>query len=34
MLKIWGRADGSNVINAMWCMDQLGIAHERIEDGD
>ena len=33
MLKIWGRADGSNVIKAMWCIGELGIAHERIDWG-
>ena len=33
MLKIWGRADGSNVIKAMWCVGELGIAHERIDWG-
>ena len=24
MIKIWGRADGSNVIKAMWCIGELG----------
>ena len=33
MLKIWGRADGSNVIKAMWAIGELGIAHERIDWG-
>jgi glutathione S-transferase len=33
MLKIWGRADGSNVIKAMWCVGELGIEHERIDWG-
>ena len=33
MLKIWGRADGSNVIKAMWCIGELGVAHERIDWG-
>src|SRR5436189_5922171 len=33
MLKIWGRADGSNVIKAMWCIGELAIAHERIDWG-
>ena len=33
MLKIWGRADGSNVIKAMWCIGELGIAHQRIDWG-
>ena len=33
MLKVWGRADGSNVIKAMWCIGELGIEHERIDWG-
>ena len=33
MLKIWGRNDGSNVIKVMWCLGELGIAHERIDWG-
>jgi glutathione S-transferase len=33
MLKIWGRADGSNVIKAMWCIGALGIEHQRIDWG-
>ena len=33
MLKIWGRADGSNVIKAMWCIGELAIEHERIDWG-
>lgn len=33
MLKIWGRADGSNVIKVMWCIGELGIEHERIDWG-
>jgi glutathione S-transferase len=33
MLKIWGRRDGSNVIKVMWCVGELGLAHERIDWG-
>ncbi len=33
MLKIWGRADGSNVIKAMWCIGELGLEYERIDWG-
>lgn len=33
MIKIWGRADGSNVIKAMWCVGELGIEYERIDWG-
>jgi glutathione S-transferase len=33
MIKVWGRRDGSNVIKAMWCIGELGLAHERIDWG-
>ena len=33
MLRIWGRRDGSNVIKVMWCVGELGLAHERIDWG-
>lgn len=33
MIKIWGRADGSNVIKAMWCIGELGIEYERVDWG-
>ena len=33
MLKIWGRADGSNVVKAMWCIGELGIPYQRIDWG-
>jgi hypothetical protein len=33
MPKIWGRADGSNVVKAMWCVFEPGLAHERIDRG-
>ena len=33
MLKIWGRNDGSNVIKALWCLNELGVEYERIDWG-
>ena len=33
MLKIWGRANSSNVMKVLWLCDELGIAHERIDAG-
>ena len=33
MLTIWGRRDGSNVMKVMWCIGELGLAHERIDWG-
>ncbi len=33
MLTIWGRADSSNVQALMWCVGELGLAHERIDAG-
>lgn len=33
MLKIWGRANSINVQKVMWCVHELGIAHERIDAG-
>ncbi|MFT6583000.1 MAG: glutathione S-transferase, partial [Alphaproteobacteria bacterium] len=33
MFKVWGRADGSNVIKAMWCIGELSVEHERIDWG-
>lgn len=33
MLKIWGRATSINVQKVMWAVDELGIAHERIDAG-
>ncbi|MCH9674112.1 MAG: glutathione S-transferase family protein [Gammaproteobacteria bacterium] len=33
MFKVWGRNDGSNVIKVMWCIGELGLAHERIDWG-
>jgi glutathione S-transferase len=31
MLKVWGRANSSNVVKVMWCLGELGLAHERID---
>jgi len=33
MLKIWGRANSSNVVKVMWCVGELGLAHERLDWG-
>jgi glutathione S-transferase len=33
MLKIWGRRDSFNLQKVMWCVAELGIAHERIDAG-
>ena len=33
MLKIWGRNDGSNVIKALWCLNEIGVSYERIDWG-
>jgi glutathione S-transferase len=33
MLKIWGRRNSINVQKVMWCVDELGLAHERIDAG-
>jgi glutathione S-transferase len=33
MLKVWGRANSSNVQSVMWCIGELGLAHERIDAG-
>ena len=33
MLKIWGRLNSINVMKVMWCVEELGIAHERIDAG-
>jgi len=31
MLKIWGRANSVNVMKALWCADELGLAWERVD---
>ncbi len=33
MLKIWGRANSSNVEKVLWCCDELRLAYERIDAG-
>jgi len=33
MLKIWGRVNSVNVKKAMWCVAELGLAHERTDAG-
>lgn len=33
MLKVWGRANSSNVGKVMWCIGELGLEHERIDWG-
>lgn len=33
MLKIWGRANSINVQKVLWCVEELGIAHERTDAG-
>lgn len=33
MLKIWGRPNSINVQKVMWCVGELGLAHERIDTG-
>jgi glutathione S-transferase len=33
MLKIWGRANSSNVAKVMWAVGELELAHERIDIG-
>jgi glutathione S-transferase len=31
MLRIWGRRDSFNLQKVMWCVGELGLAHERID---
>lgn len=33
MLKIWGRANSSNVAKVMWLVAELGVPHERVDIG-
>ncbi len=33
MLKIWGRNNSINVQKVMWCVAELGLAHERVDLG-
>jgi glutathione S-transferase len=32
-IKIWGRPAAINVQKVLWCVDELGLAHERIDAG-
>jgi len=33
MIKVWGRLTSSNVQKVMWCIDELGVPHERADIG-
>ena len=33
MLRIWGRRNSVNVKKALWCLEELGLAYERIDAG-
>ncbi|MCL4802168.1 MAG: glutathione S-transferase [Burkholderiales bacterium] len=33
MLKIWGRRNSVNVKKALWCLEELGLAYERVDAG-
>jgi glutathione S-transferase len=33
MLKLWGRLSSINVQKPAWCMDEIGLAYERVEAG-
>ncbi len=33
MLKVWGRANSSNIMKVLWLCDELGIAYERVDAG-
>ena len=33
MLRVWGRLSSVNVQKVVWCCDELGLAHERIDAG-
>ncbi|MGM3387755.1 glutathione S-transferase [Stutzerimonas stutzeri] len=33
MLKLWGRANSTNVKKALWCIEELGIPYTRIDAG-
>ncbi len=33
MLKIWGRLNSINVMKVMWCVEELGVEHERVDAG-
>jgi len=33
MMRIWGSNDDSNIVKVMWCLDELGVEHERVDWG-
>jgi glutathione S-transferase len=33
MLKIWGRLNSINVMKVMWCVEELDLAHQRVDAG-
>jgi glutathione S-transferase len=33
MLKLWGRTNSVNVKKALWCLEELGLAYERVDAG-
>ncbi len=33
MIKIWGRMNSVNVQKVLWCCDELGLPHERVDAG-
>lgn len=33
MIKLWGRANSSNVMKVLWALDELGLAYERVDVG-
>lgn len=33
MLKVWGRTNSVNVKKALWCIEELGLAYERVDAG-
>lgn len=33
MLKIWGRANSTNVRKALWCAEEAGVPYERVDAG-
>jgi len=33
MLKIWGRKNSVNVKKVLWCVEELGVRHERVDAG-
>ena len=33
MLKIWGRLNSINVMKVMWCVEELGVEHQRVDAG-